>query len=696
MKHEGERALEGQGRDPEPAQIDAAFAGGDLDRATELVEAAGQALFLGRLQIPLDRLEGWLDRLRPWVQERPWLLYYQAWIWSGQRRHALASVALRRVEDLVRREAATPGRAQALIAVKLAQGVVAERDANLVAAREAFAAARQLLGESRYPEPWIDPADAERWRSCDPSGAAAFYLEAIPAFAGAGEPLPLARCIHNLSMELLRRGEPAMARRAARRAVELKRGLGPESALANSLNTLGIAERWLGLYSEARASLMEARQLAAASGNRLIAAYATNNLAEVERDARGWAKAQELYEESLAAKEALHDEYGLAYGLRSLATLKRWTGDLASARELIERACRLREPAADPLEAAELRLETGLVLAGQGDLEAARPVLREAALLAEGVDAKGVATLAHVALALQDGDDDALRLARTSAERFRFAPLVEREVEAQSRAVSGPSAGPHLTLLPAAAADQLRAWVLGEFRLELAGRPVDLDAWRSKRAGELVRVLVATRARWATRDELIEWLWPDAERPEGSLNAAVNAARRGLERVGGPGPWILRQGERYRLAGVAWVDADVLAARYAAARAAHARGDREQAWVALAQARELYVGEAYAADRYAEWAAPERARLAELVQLVREGSAALALELGRLEDTILLALDAIDAEPTRETAYQLLIRAYLARGDRAAAVHALARCRSALQEELGVAPSPVTEALLRN
>ena len=57
------------------------------------------------------------------------------------------------------------------------------------------------------------------------------------------------------------------------------------------------------------------------------------------------------------------------------------------------------------------------------------------------------------------------------------------------------------------------------------------------------------------------------------------------------------------------------------------------------------------------------------------------------------AKEAVAIEPFRETSYQLLMRAHAAVGNRAEALRVYERCRSLLSEELGVHPSPQTEAV---
>ena len=57
------------------------------------------------------------------------------------------------------------------------------------------------------------------------------------------------------------------------------------------------------------------------------------------------------------------------------------------------------------------------------------------------------------------------------------------------------------------------------------------------------------------------------------------------------------------------------------------------------------------------------------------------------------ASEMVQLEPFRETAYQLLMRMHAAAGDRAEALRVFARCRELLRDELGVSPSPQTEAV---
>ena len=57
-------------------------------------------------------------------------------------------------------------------------------------------------------------------------------------------------------------------------------------------------------------------------------------------------------------------------------------------------------------------------------------------------------------------------------------------------------------------------------------------------------------------------------------------------------------------------------------------------------------------------------------------------------------LVAVSGEALRESAHRVLIRAYLKEGNRGEAIRQYEACRQVLRRELGIDPSPVTEALL--
>ena len=148
-----------------------------------------------------------------------------------------------------------------------------------------------------------------------------------------------------------------------------------------------------------------------------------------------------------------------------------------------------------------------------------------------------------------------------------------------------------------------------------------------------------------------------------------------------------------RLPAGAWLDLD--AASDAIHRAEAALSDRDLSaavgWALAARAiatRPLLRGEE------AEWLEGLRRRLTGVRLRALECLAEIWIAQGDPALAARDAAEAIDIDPYRESAHRLLIRAHLAAGDNGAAARALAACRRVLEDELGVAPSQSTLALV--
>ncbi len=119
---------------------------------------------------------------------------------------------------------------------------------------------------------------------------------------------------------------------------------------------------------------------------------------------------------------------------------------------------------------------------------------------------------------------------------------------------------------------------------------------------------------------------------------------------------------------------------------------RETSWVRAATetlwAHELLPG------WYEDWVVVERERLGQLRLHALEAGARLLTGLDELDLALRLALEAVRAEPLRESAQAALITVYLAEGNVADAVHQYTSFRTLLERELGVLPSPRLAMLL--
>ena len=97
---------------------------------------------------------------------------------------------------------------------------------------------------------------------------------------------------------------------------------------------------------------------------------------------------------------------------------------------------------------------------------------------------------------------------------------------------------------------------------------------------------------------------------------------------------------------------------------------------------------------YDEWVVLEREGLSQLRLHALERAALVMTRGGYLDAALQLALEAVRAEPLRETANAALMEVYLAEGNVSDAVHQYGAFRRMLQRELGVDPSPALGAML--
>ncbi len=234
--------------------------------------------------------------------------------------------------------------------------------------------------------------------------------------------------------------------------------------------------------------------------------------------------------------------------------------------------------------------------------------------------------------------------------------------------------------------------LLGRFAVRRGGNAVEAAEFGGRRVRQLIRILAAERGRVVSRDTLIETLWGEhlPADPGTNLNVVVNRARRALGEADvlqtASGGYVLRDGM-----GVL-VDVERFEELVSQARAARQRGDDVEAARAAEDALELW-DEPLPEDAYADWAAPHRDRLERLHQDALEIGADGLLAQGRAREAVALAAQAVARQPLREAAYLLLVRAYAAEADQAAAVATYLDLRRMLADELGIDPSPEATAI---
>lgn len=240
------------------------------------------------------------------------------------------------------------------------------------------------------------------------------------------------------------------------------------------------------------------------------------------------------------------------------------------------------------------------------------------------------------------------------------------------------------------AADLVRIHVLGPLVVvRRDGSEVPVDAWRTGRTRDLLRLLALADGRPVRAAELAEQLWPsvDDDRRRNRLRTAASQIRRTMGSA-----CVIRRPDGLVLE-PAWVDAvQFLADVRLVHEAAHAR--QHGRVVTLAQrAERLYRADFQAHDDDAAWARAVRQDLAQarLTLLCQAADSALAERL--LRDSLDFAAAAVRLDPRSESAHRALMRAHAELGETSAALRVFEAYRASIAEELGADPSPETQAL---
>ncbi|GAB3809768.1 AfsR/SARP family transcriptional regulator [Micromonospora zhanjiangensis] len=219
-------------------------------------------------------------------------------------------------------------------------------------------------------------------------------------------------------------------------------------------------------------------------------------------------------------------------------------------------------------------------------------------------------------------------------------------------------------------------FLLDGFRLLRAGVPVLVP-----RGLQRVIALVALRPG-ATRTHLAGLLWPETpeDRALPSLRTALWRLRRQAHCP------IVTVGDTIALDPDVYVDVDDLVRTAARIRDG---GDPRGADRILTTGRhDLLPG------WYDDWVLLERERLRQLRLHTLEEMARVQLRLGRHGEALQSALEAVRAEPLRETPHRLIVETHLAEGNAYEALHAFYVYRDLLLRDLQLEPSEAMCALL--
>jgi DNA-binding SARP family transcriptional activator/ATP/maltotriose-dependent transcriptional regulator MalT len=542
----------------------------------------------------------------------------------------------------------------------------------------------------------------------DVAGSEEHYRQALPIAERTGDVVLLARIFTNRTHRLLLTARYPEALTGAERAVRYAAAAGLPNVRAIAMCNGADALAMLGRFGEAVRQYERAVARYHRIGSRRTAAVHLG-LGEVYRR-RGWREqARGAYENAIRDAEEAGNRHDLLPALAGLAMVL-LADDPAAAAGHAERAAREAgqetvvpallargwvalhggdRDAASALagevagiarlqgERAALADALELRAAAQADPGRAREALREA--YAIWTDAGAVVEAARVLVLLSrlpDADSDA---------RLRGL-LAAEELAAAGAVVATPVSAAHADRQDGAVSIK----ALGRFEVHLDGRPLPASRWQSRKARDLVRILVARRGRPVPREELSELLWPDdaPERTGHRLSVLLSIVRGVLDpdRSFPPDHYLVADQASIALdTSRVRVDVDDFLSYVAHARRLVDQDATGEARTLLLAVERRYSGDAFEDEPYARWCGPLRDQVrAAQVSLLRMLARTTRAASGP-EAAVGYLLRLLEHDPYDEAAHRALVRALVAGGQHGEARRAFDRYGQAMRS-IGVRP----------
>jgi len=547
------------------------------------------------------------------------------------------------------------------------------------------------------------------------------YLRALDHAERAGDVLQVIRIRLNRGSRLNEEGFHDEAVAELDLAIGLADLGGYGSFKAIALCNRGEARGALGRFDEAVDDVQGSKAIFQRMGS-LLVSYPLGQAGDLHAARGQTALAYAAYTEAIEVARRSGDLQGLVPALAGLARLV--AGDDPD---------RARALADEAVAASGGGLgECGALLAGAWVAHAAGDALRAGHIADSAVaiardrrDRAAVAEAAELRAALADGDDAAraaLHEALTLWEELS-SPLGQGRARLGLARLGGPEASDHArraerllrplgarrlataaaTLASAApAASPLAVHCLGGFAVLREGVPVPVGEWKSRKARDLVKILIARGGRPVHRETLLDLLWPDddAAQTASRLSVALSTARAVLDPAKRhPAGWYLgADNDTLWIDGThADIDVDRFHALAALAVTERKAGPSPSATDMLAAAEAAYVGDAFPEDPYEDWTVSLRERTRATYIWVARTLADDSVARGDPPTAVRCYLRVLEHDPFDEHAHLGLVRAHLGAGQQGEARRAY-QAYGARMGEIGVeaAPFPAPATTVRS
>lgn len=233
---------------------------------------------------------------------------------------------------------------------------------------------------------------------------------------------------------------------------------------------------------------------------------------------------------------------------------------------------------------------------------------------------------------------------------------------------------------------RLRIKGLGQFKVWQGRRSIPDQSWQRRKAGELLRCLLLEPDHSASREEVLEKLWPDYTPPTAIdlLHQATSTLRHTLEpdlpdRF--PSRYLCLDGERVylQLPPGSWIDFEHFEQTLPTAIQTHNIEN-------LKQVLSIYSGELFPMDRYMDWSISRRESLNDLYLrgLLTLGNA--YYENQQYPEALTCVRRSLERDPWNEDAVLLGMKIYASLQDVPHAQQLYERLKKTLKQDLDISP----------
>ncbi len=536
----------------------------------------------------------------------------------------------------------------------------------------------------------------------------AHYLQALDAAESAGNVLLLARIHCNRGSRSLEEGAYEDAIIELERAIRLAEVTGFAAFHALALSNRGEARLALGRLEEATADYQAARDIYQRIGSAMVS-YPLAGLGQVHSVRGDLALARAALEEAVDVAERAGDQQGLVPALAGLARVVAGD-DPVLAEQLVRRAI----APGSGMAHVDALLGAGWVAlaidrrvdarAFAADAETHARRRRDRAGLAESLELRSLAAeppsrdLTHLdqAAAIWRELGNPIGMARVALARTRLAAgptdttrddLASDQLRALGVGARAAEAAGPLRSLTARNGPPVALRSLGAFRVLRDGTTAPVTDWQSRKARDLLKMLLARRGRPTSREVLMDNLWPgeDPGRLGNRLSGLLSTVRSVLD----PDHRFAAEHLVVSDRGSVWLeldhlDIDVLSFLEAASAGLSLRRDGSAGAADVLRAAEAaYTGDFLEDDPYEEWATPLREEARAAYTAVTHALATDAVRSGDHDMAVRYCLRILERDPYDEGAHLDLVRSLVSAG-RHGEAHRHYQLYAARMHEIGV------------